>query len=241
MTTTLDRHLDWHGCHNVRDLGGLRTRDGRVTRRGAVIRSDAVDRLTGAGWAALVDHGVRTVIDLRNDDERRPDAAPRPDHVATLVLPLDGKADTAFWAEWGSGPQIGTPLVYGPFLERFPARAAAVMGAIARAQAGGVVVHCRAGRDRAGLVSLLLLALAGVHHDEIAADHGLSGERVRALFAALGEDDQAKDIDEELRRRGTTSRETILALLGWLDVEGYALENGISAEEVAALRGRLVE
>lgn len=38
MTGT-GRHLDWEGCHNVRDLGGLRGAGGRVTRRGAVVRS----------------------------------------------------------------------------------------------------------------------------------------------------------------------------------------------------------
>src|SRR5919199_5798139 len=110
-----DRHLDWEGCFNVRDLGGLRTADGRETRRGAVIRADAVDRLTAAGWRALDEHGVRTIIDLRNDDELGRDTAPRPPGVATLHLPLDGVHDRQFWDHW---ERQGPPLYYGPFLER---------------------------------------------------------------------------------------------------------------------------
>jgi hypothetical protein len=55
-------HLDWDGCFNVRDLGGLPTVDGRVTRTGAVVRADALDGLSAAGWTALLDHGVRTVV-----------------------------------------------------------------------------------------------------------------------------------------------------------------------------------
>jgi protein-tyrosine phosphatase len=234
------RHLDWDGCHNVRDLGGLRTRDGGVTRRGAVVRSDAVDRLTRPGWDALVAHGVRTVIDLRNDDERAPDAAPRPELVTTLELPLDGTADTAFWSEWGSGPQIGTPLYYGPFLACFPERTAAVVGAVARARPGGVLLHCRAGRDRVGLATLVLLAVTGVEHDEIADDHGLSHERVSALAAALGEPDQRADIEAELQRRGTTSREAILGLLAGLDAEAYLRGAGVDLDDLAALRSRLL-
>jgi protein-tyrosine phosphatase len=31
--------LDWAGCYNVRDLGGLPTRDGGSTRRAAVVRA----------------------------------------------------------------------------------------------------------------------------------------------------------------------------------------------------------
>src|SRR3954453_22259393 len=88
------RHLDWDGCRNVRDLGGLPTADGRVTRVGALVRADALDRLTTAGWAALWGHGVRTVVDLRNADELRPDGAPRHADLATLHVPLDGVEDT---------------------------------------------------------------------------------------------------------------------------------------------------
>ena len=37
-----------------------------------------------------------------------------------------------------------------------------------------MAVHCNAGRDRAGLVSALLLDAIGVERDEIAADFALS-------------------------------------------------------------------
>src|SRR5947208_3342116 len=55
---TADRNLDWQGCFNARDLGGLRTDDGRTTRRGAVVRAESLDRLTAAGWSALQAHGI---------------------------------------------------------------------------------------------------------------------------------------------------------------------------------------
>jgi hypothetical protein len=183
---------------------------------------------------------VRTVIDLRNPEERSPDVAPRPAAVDTLHLPLDGKADDRFWAEWGSGPQIGTPLYYGPFLERFPERSAAVIAAVARAQAGGVVVHCRAGRDRAGLVSILLLDVAGVAPEAIVDDYHLSIPRVRALFAALGEEDQERAIEAELRRRGTTARDTIVALLDRLDAATYLRASGLTEADLASLRARML-
>ncbi|GAA2883722.1 hypothetical protein GCM10010517_47000 [Streptosporangium fragile] len=48
---TVDRRLDRDGCHNVRGLGGLRTAGGRVTRRGAVVRSGSPDGLRTAGQA----------------------------------------------------------------------------------------------------------------------------------------------------------------------------------------------
>ena len=89
------------------------------------------------------------------------DLAPRPAGLTTLHLPLDGVEDMEFWKDWHGRPEFGTPLYYRPFLDHFPERTAAVFTAIARAEPGGVAVHCGIGRDRTGLIAILLLALAG--------------------------------------------------------------------------------
>ena len=67
------RELAWDGCLNVRDLGGHTTQDGRGTRYGRVVRVDCVRQLTEAGWQAVSDCGIRTVLDLRGDYELRDD------------------------------------------------------------------------------------------------------------------------------------------------------------------------
>jgi protein-tyrosine phosphatase len=234
----MTRHLDWEGCFNVRDLGGLRTVDGRETRWRRVIRADALDGLTAAGWTALVDHGVRTVIDLRNDDELAPHAARRPASITTLHLPLDASHDRDFWDLWDSGWQFGTPLYFGPHIERFPERSAAVLRAIAAARPGGVAVHCGGGRDRTGQVAMLLLALAGVAPEDIAADYVLSAERLRARYAARGEPDQGPPIDAFLADRGTTAADVIVATLRDLDV---AASLGLLPRDARALRKRLLD
>lgn len=238
--TVNDRHLDWEGCFNARDLGGLPAADGRSTRWGAVVRADALDGLTAAGWAALVAHGVRTVIDLRNDDELGEDAAARPPEVATVRIPLDVTEDREFWSVWQNGPQFGTPLYYRPHLDRFPERSAAVVRAVARAGPGGVAFHCSGGRDRAGQVSMLLLALVGVRDDIIAADYGLSFERLQARYAALGEEDQGPSLRSYLQERGTTAEALIVELLSGLDVEARLVDAGLGADDVAVLRRRLL-
>jgi protein-tyrosine phosphatase len=65
------RDISWEGFFNARDLGGLPTRDGRCTRRGALIRLGDLRFVTSIGWQASWDAGVRTILDLRNDDEIR--------------------------------------------------------------------------------------------------------------------------------------------------------------------------
>jgi protein-tyrosine phosphatase len=225
----MERHLDWEGCVNVRDLGGLRTRDGGRIRRGAIVRGDALDRLSAAGWAALEAHGIRTVIDLRNDDELAEDLAPRPRGLTTLHLPLDGVEDVEFWKDWHDRPEFGTPLYYRPFLDHFPQRTAAVITAIARAEPGGVAVHCGIGRDRTGLITILLLALAGADAEEIAADYALSEPRVP--FGQVG---------TFYEDRGITPAAVIAELLAELDVEAYLRAAGVGDDDLRALRERLV-
>jgi protein tyrosine/serine phosphatase len=235
-----ERHLEWEGCFNVRDLGGLPVAGGGTTRWGAVVRADALDELTPAGWAALVAHGVRTVVDLRNEDERAVGPVARPPEVTTVELPLDAVDDREFWDVWDSGPQFGTPLYYGPHLERFPERSAAVIAAIASAAPGGVAFHCGGGRDRAGQIAMLVLALVGVPPEVIAADYALSFERLPARYAARSEPDQGPMLTAFLEAEGTTGEALVVELLRTVDVEARLRSAGLTDAQLAALRARLV-
>jgi protein tyrosine/serine phosphatase len=237
VTATRALHLE--GCFNARDLGGLPAAGGAI-RRGAVVRSDAPDGVTAAGWRALLAHGVRTVIDLRNDGELGRDRAPRPDALTTVRAPLDDDADRGLWQRLTADELDGSPLYYAPFLEAKPERCAAAIGAIARAAPGGVLVHCVGGRDRTGLVVLLLLALAGVPADAIAVDYELSNARLPARWAALGEPDQRAEIDRILTGRGTSARALDRELVSGLDADAYLRAAGLTDRELAALRDRLL-
>ena len=233
----MNRHLDWEGCFNARYLGGLRTVDDGTTRWRAVVRSDSLDLLTPAGWAALRAYGIRTIVDLRNDHEL---VGVTPNGLTRVHVPLDDLADTEFWAATRENELDGTPLYYRPFLERKPERCAAAVAAVAGARPGGVLVHCVGGRDRTGLVVLLLLALARVAPDEIVADYELSNLRLPACWAARGEEDQRPLIEEILARKRTSARALLLDLLEWLDIEAYVRSAGLGEADVAAVRSRLL-
>jgi hypothetical protein len=118
-----------------------------------------------------------------------------------------------------------TPLYYHDALSRWPERHAAAIAAVARARPGGVLVHCGRGHDRTGIITLLLLALAGVAPDDIAADYELSPDPQR---------------DELLARRHTTTRAVILATLDSFDADAYLRAAGLGDDDLAAIRARLV-
>ena len=157
-----------------------------------------------------------------------------------MHVPLDANEDREFWRVWESGPQFGTPLYYAPHLERHPDRSARAIAAIANAQPGGVLFHCGGGRDRAGQIAMLVLALVGVPPDVIAADYALSAERLATRYAALGEHDQNPAIEEFMEREGTTAARAIVDTLATMDVEERLRSAGLTATDVAALRERLL-
>jgi protein tyrosine/serine phosphatase len=235
---TLDRHLEWDGCFNVRDLGGLPVADGRTIRRGALVRGDKVSGLTAAGWSALEAHGIRTIVDLRDPTEYGVDVAPRPAGVTTVSAPLEDRTDVEFWERWR--PLSVTPLYYRPVLERRPERVAAIVAAVAEAGPGGVLVHCAAGRDRTGLVTLVLLALLGVPAETIAADYALSAERLRLRSLAQGREDEDVAAQELLLRANTSARAEILATLAALDAATYLGAAGLRPEHVEAIQARFL-
>ncbi|MFE6056905.1 tyrosine-protein phosphatase [Kitasatospora sp. NPDC056446] len=236
-STVEDRTLVWDGCLNVRDLGGLPTASGRLTARRVIVRADNLDRLTAEGWDALLDHGVRTVVDLRDTEEYKP-LLPLPDGVDLVRVPLDELAGPAWWE--AHGRLDGTPLALRPYLDHCPHAAAALIAAVAGARPGGVVVHCGAGRDRTGLAALLLLALAGVDRAAITEDYLLSGPNVRPLYGMLGLPDPYHRIDAVLAEAGTTAEAALTAALDGFDPAGYLLAAGVAPDRIAAVRARLL-
>jgi hypothetical protein len=61
--------------------------------------------------------------------------------------------------------------LYLDMVDARPELFAAAVAAIADAPPGGVVFHCGGGRDRAGQIAALVLALVGVPVDAIVADY----------------------------------------------------------------------
>jgi protein-tyrosine phosphatase len=244
-----DRTLAWDGCLNVRDLGGHPTEDGSVTRYGAVVRADSIRLMTEEGWAALTDYGVGRIVDLRFHEELEADP-PRDLEVEVVHVPVFPHPDTGAWIELdklsAAAPDHATATrdVYLAVLMLLPECFAAAVAAVADAPRGAVVVHCTAGKDRTGLVTALLLRLAGVSIADIAADYAVSGANLRERARPWIEE---AETEEELRRRERISATPAEAMAGVLEelqrryggVAGYLREGGATEEMLERARVRL--
>jgi protein-tyrosine phosphatase len=238
------RALRWDALLNARDLGGLPTRHGGATRFGSVVRSDNLVHLTGAGRAALLEYGIRTVIDLRLPFELKEEPDPfatRDGHPVTYrsISFIDPAADR---------PPDGMSLAedYIGMLHRFRPQVSAVMSAIATAGEGGIVIHCAAGKDRTGLISALLLSLAGVAPEAIADDYALTAEALRPReerWLAEGPGDRA---DRQAELAWNRARpEVMLEVLATIErrhggIEDYLRWVRVSDAELDRIRARLL-
>jgi hypothetical protein len=127
---------------------------------------------------------------------------------------------------------------YRGLLDSFRQQFAATVSTVARADEA-VVVHCQGGRDRAGLASALVLRLAGVPLDAIAADHALSDEN----WAPFNEEWYAEAPDEQERERrrriAAPAGATMAEVLAGLDVREYLLGGGATADDLDRVVVRL--
>ncbi|MBI5161258.1 MAG: tyrosine-protein phosphatase [Micrococcales bacterium] len=187
---TASRDVAWEGVANARDLGGLPLRGGGRTRAGRVFRSARADTLSDAGWSALADAGIRTIVDLRNDNEIL-GAPGRPVDLLPTVSPLEDVQDP-FYASWtGRHHEMD---YFRASIDHWPALYLTAFEAVASAPAGGVLIHCAAGRDRTGAVCALLLAAAGVERKAILDDYELgiaSADAPPGQTAAVARDARA--------------------------------------------------
>lgn len=237
------RHLEWEGCINARDLGGLPTLNGGETRWQSVIRADYPGDLSPAGVKAMLDYGVRTLIDIRSPQEAVAECYQwaETNGCRRIHLPIE-----KYYPHVGVRIRQATslPEVYCIIVDAYPDCVAAILQAVAAAPPGGVVIHCHSGKDRTGTIVALLLALAGVPVGEIAADYALSQARLWPEYEQRLEQGRITE-PETLWTRPLADPATMYTLLDHLvsnhdGVQAYLEQAGVSADQITQLRRRLV-
>ena len=157
--------LDWEGCLNGRDLGGLPSSTGSRIRFGTLLRSDSHSKLTEHGVAAVRAMGISRIFDLRWPQETAQQPSPFADDPAYRNEPLIAEPAT-------QGTTM--PDAYRTMLDTNQVRITSVVLQMSDAPPGPLAVHCSAGRDRTGVLVALALSLTDVRPAAIAADYALT-------------------------------------------------------------------
>ena len=194
------RWLDVPGAYNVRDLGGYLTTDGKTTRWRAFLRADSLHNLSESTKSALIEYGVRTVIDLRRTREtvETPNALAGMESIEFFHLNMIGDTNPPGYIapppdEWTT-PEL-TSNIYRVLLDQRQDVISETLVALANSKGQTAIYHCAARTDRTGIISALLLGLAGVLADTIVKDYALSAHGLRLRLLDEGIPDYLADQD----------------------------------------------
>lgn len=196
------------GFANLRDVGGL-TAGSSTVLPGVLLRSDAPGSLDEAALDTLRSAGVRHVLDLRDAEEASHQPTPfaaagfdvRSLPIFTgsarsfatvgtslramyVSMAVDCGATLTEAVRYVAAPGAvgvaGAASAAGGDVSRTEADASSVRGTAAdTSAAGGVLVHCTAGKDRTGLTVALALRAVGVARDDVVANYAETEARLR--------------------------------------------------------------
>ncbi|WP_020108346.1 tyrosine-protein phosphatase [Nocardia sp. 348MFTsu5.1] len=185
----MNDHLLLPGAWNFRDVGGARRLDGRQLKPFKLFRSSHLAHLNEAGLQALSCYGITDVCDLRRDSEVERTGHDRiPPNVKLHRLPFDYDHDAPHEAELESQVFATAHMksVYWEFPVLAPANESIFEVASLLATGATLLVHCGAGKDRAGWVVATILSSVGISEDEVVADYLKSNSAITELRAAIG-------------------------------------------------------
>ncbi|MER5943320.1 tyrosine-protein phosphatase [Streptomyces sp. NPDC001928] len=252
------------GVRNFRDVGGLPTVDGRRVRHGVLFRSGHLAHATAQDADFLDSLGLHTIFDFRNAADQKLEG---PDvelsGVRNVNLPLSDPADGAeFWKMVRDGDldQLRGILADGKGANRMIAsyrsiikertdEHSRVLHALAE-DSVPALMHCAAGKDRAGLSIAVTLLAVGVEREAIVADYLESNAKHRRYKVRRSGSDSAAyspEIMELLSPLFDARAEYLTAAFETIDetwggVDTYLEQGlGITPETRERLRERLLD
>jgi protein-tyrosine phosphatase len=241
--------------HNFRDMGGYPAAGGRSTRWGRLFRADGLFRLTGDDLEKVRDLGLRTVVDLRTFGELEERGTfPRDEH------PVDFHHVPIIDSTWSASDHPGSDDAASEdpadFLESAylfmlgdgPDRFANAFTKLCEPEALPAVFHCAAGKDRTGLLAMLLLGSMGVPDEYIVADYALTNEGMERMIEWARREQPEGYARISARPSGFLSAapEAMLRIVGMLrrqfgTIREYVLELGVPVEALARLEAAFLE
>lgn len=225
------QRYNWNTTLNTRDLGHTPTLNGKFIKPYRFIRSDAPLTVSEDVKEFLLKHNITTIVDLRNENIVcfGPNAFVSDNRFFCYNYPLSINAKM-------TNSESDVIDNYCCMLENDPA-IAGIFKTFANST-GGVLFHCQEGKDRTGIISALLLLLAGVSDIDIYADYEISNIYLYDMIKTA-----KKLLPDYLLYLKLEYMENILSYLKekYKTIENYLLSKGISDTEILKLKNKLLD
>lgn len=216
----------------MRDLGGFVNKDGIVTKFNRFIRSNIPVNLEDEEIDYLKQIGITTVIDLRSEREVN-----RVKSGLNIELfdyyNVNINKNRYFMVD--EDPIKSYMLIFENKDMLYK-----IFKIIVESE-GGVLYHCTAGKDRTGIISMLLFLIADVYEDDIIADYQVSYTYLRKIIRKMQADDPS--LPAYLGYSNMETMESVLELFHnkYNNVYDYLINIGITDLEFNMIRDKLLK
>lgn len=187
------RHLEFGSLINTRDLGGMKTTDGRTILPGKLIRSGQLFEITPSDLERISEL-VDTVVDFRTEQEKAESPDARIPGSSYHFIPVlesfakgisrEKKSDEDFIITLARDPE-GARLhmcdMYRAFVESdySLSQYGRFLRILLEDHDRAVLWHCSVGKDRAGIGALLVQKILGVPEDDVTEDYLATNDYVQ--------------------------------------------------------------
>lgn len=227
---------------NTRDLGGYLKKDGSKTKSKMYLRSDSLSGLNQEDKDYIYNYGVRLVVDLRTSSEidKQPGSLIGYKDIKYINIPLVDDINSNDFI--GKFPKSMAEMYIG-LLDHSQTLISSIFKEMAQFSDSCVLFNCSAGKDRTGVISMLLLKLAGVEDNVIVADYAKSEHFMKEAFVRHQEVLFKAGITYPsyiLRSEPKTMKATLKHFnRKYESSESYMRVIGLTIDEIEALREKL--
>ena len=162
---------------NTRELGGYKTSKGSYTKYNTLLRSDEITSPHEWDIAFLQSIGITRIIDMRSKKECTVSPSPFPSMKQFQYYHIPIEEGSRIPASPADVPHSYMRIAGAKNMPE-------VFRHIAMGE-GGTLFHCRAGKDRTGVVAAILLLSASVGWQDIVADYMLTKEYNQKRFQKI--------------------------------------------------------
>lgn len=206
QTARTPRLLSIDGIVNVRDMGGVKTTDGKTFKQGLLYRGSEMDgktefTITEAGVRDMTDVlGIRTELDLR--------------YLETMTYPLGSQVKHICY---------GIAMYSEVLEEEYNEKVRMLFSDLAKSETYPAYMHCTYGENRTGTIGCILMAFLGVSEEDIIREHELS-----ALYYSSVNTESLEQLLADLHAKEGRNLSEKAA--------GYLLSIGVTQEELDSIK-----
>ncbi|MDD5190234.1 MAG: tyrosine-protein phosphatase [Dehalococcoidales bacterium] len=232
------RQIDFEAILNFRDLGGYKTRSGKMVAWRRLFRSAEMYHMTIKDMKFLEEEiGIHSIIDLRNYNLEFIGPINKIGvkyySVPLFIFPVSQEVRPIKEIDlYKSFTNSGEIYLHRIRQKEYIQKIIEALEIIAEPKNYPLVFHCNAGKDRSGIIAAIVLSILGVEDDDIIKDYAMTEPIMEEFINRWNNDPKTADVHKNLPEYQLHAYPESMALFlttlqrEYGSIRGFIKENG---------------